>query len=230
MSLKVIQSGLGRPVQYPVDPNDVFEPGMIAQLRVIGNDVFLGVSDGTAPMGIIDDIKTVAFTQRVVDEIVDIAVPSSTFDGYNFVSTAVFSNELMNAHIVANSFVADYPGLQLNPVNGVIRAPIGSVLNYTSPGAGQPDTIRTKVSYAFQVPNIPGEDTTVGSGRMTVWITRGVFETDQFELVPYSVNATLFVSSAGKLTTEQTRSDQPGVGMCTLPPTSHNAKLQFIWF
>lgn len=230
--LKIVQAGTGRPISYPLDPNATFEPGMIAQLKMIGNDIVMGVSDGTAPIGIIDDIKTVAFTQAVVDEIVIISVSSSTFDGYKFVSTAPFKQELANANIVPSSFrvVNGYPGLQLNSINGVLTAPTGSTLNATLDGSDTPNAIQVIVSYAFYVPNIPGEDSTTGSGKVTLWFTRGVFETDQFESVAYQVNATLFVSSAGKLTAEQTRSDQPGVAICTLPPTAHNPKLQFIWF
>lgn len=230
MALRIIQSGLGRPVQYPVDPNAMFEPGMVGQLKVIGNDIVLGVSDGTAPVGIIDDIKTVSFTQPVIDEIVDIPAGTVVFDGYNFVSVNETMQELMNANIVASSFVADYPGLQLNPTNGVIRAPAGSIVNYTSAGSMTPDTIRTTVRYSFYVPGIPGEDTTKGSGKVTFWFTRGVYETDQFETVRFEVNATLFVSPSGKFTTEQSFANQPGIAMCTVPPTAHNPKLQLLWF
>lgn len=229
MSLRIIQAGLGRPVQYPVDPNATFEPGMVGQLKVIGNDIVLGVSDGTAPIGILDDIKSVAFTQPVVDEIVDISVDPVTHDGYNFVSVNSEMKELMNANIVPNSFRADIAGLQLNPTNGVVRAPAGTVVNYTSSGS-TPDTIRTTVRYSFYVPGIPGEDTTQGSGKVTFWFTRGVYETDQFEMVPFAVNATLFISPSGKFTTEQTSSNQPGVAMCTVPPTAHNPRLQLLWF
>lgn len=48
----------GNPIAYPVDPNAIFEPGMIAQLKVVGDEIVVGVSDGSAPFGIIDDIKT----------------------------------------------------------------------------------------------------------------------------------------------------------------------------
>ena len=229
MALRIIQAGLGRPVQYSVDPNAIFEPGMIAQMKLIGNDVVIGVSDGIAPIGIIDDIKATAFTQAVIDEVVDIEVPVS-FDGYNWVSTMVGKQELRNAGIVANSFVADYPGLVLNPANGILRAPIGTVANYSSTGSIVPDTVRTVVRYVFQVPNIPGEDTTKGSGKMTLWFTRGIYQTDQFETeVPYSLNATLFVSPRGKLTTKQDSSGQPGVAICLVPPSGHNTVLEFLW-
>jgi hypothetical protein len=42
---------------FKVDPNATFRPGMIAQLKVINGDVVLGISDGRAPLGIIDDVK-----------------------------------------------------------------------------------------------------------------------------------------------------------------------------
>lgn len=232
MALRIIQAGLGRPVSYPVDPNSTFEPGMIGQLKVIGNDVVMGVSDGTAPIGIIDDIKTVAFTQPVIDEIVDIPIPFAASDGYgNFLSTAEAMKDLANANIVQSSFAVSnkIPGLQLNPVNGLLIAPVGSVLNYRLNGSPIPNALRVIVRYAFYVPNIPGEDSTLGSGKVTFWFTRGVFETDQYEPVPFSVNAVLFSSIEGKLTTAQTSPNQPGIAMCTIPPTAHNPRLQFIW-
>ncbi len=226
--LRVVHTGNARPVSYPVDPNAVFEPGMLAQFKVIGNDLVLGVSDGTAPFGIIDDIKTTAFTAPVNDEIVVIPA-AGEFDGYNWIALAEASQELYNANIVANSFVADYPGLRLNPVNGILKAPAGTILNYSTAGTSEFDAIRTRVKYAHYIPNMAGEDSTVGSGRVTVWWSRGIFQTDQYEMSAFSVNAALFVSARGKFTTEQTISGQPGVAMCIVPPTAHNPFLEFIW-
>jgi|SRR3990172_502655 len=226
--LRVIQSGNARPVSYPVDPNATFEPGMIAQFKVIGNDHVLGVSDGRAPFGIIDDIKTTAFSAPVNDELVVIpGVPS--FDGYKWINAMDTSKELYNANIISSSFVADYAGLKLNPINGILRAPAGIELNYAADGSATPNAVRTRVKYVYYVPNIAGEDTTVGSGRVTAWWSRGIFQTDQYEMTAYSVNATLFVSARGKLTTEQTMPEQPGVAMCIVPPTAHNPFLEFIW-
>ena len=227
--LRVLQPGLSRPISYFVNPNATFEPGMIAQLQLLGNDIVMGVSDGTAPVGVIDEIRSVSFTQAVIDEPVDIEVPV-TFDGYNWVSTMQGIGELANSRVVANSFIADYPGLTLNTVNGTLRAPIGSIANFSTVGAETPNAIRTFVRYAFEVPGIPGDDSVDGSGKITIWFARGIFQTDQFETdVPWALNATLFVSSRGKLTTEQTDPNQPGVGLCIVPPTGHHSVLEFLW-
>ena len=227
--LRIVQANTGRPVAYPADPNSTFEPGMICQFRVINNEVFVGVSDGTAPIGIIDDIRTVAFTQPIIDETVIIPA-SGTFDGYQFVSTIEASKELENSNIVPNTFAADVAGLLLNQTNGILRAPAGTPLNWAINGSVTPNAIRTRVKYNFYVPNVAGEDSTAGSGRLTFWFTRGVFQTDQYEMVVFAVNATLFVSQDGKLTTEQTMAEQPGVAMCIVPPTAHNPMLEFLWF
>lgn len=226
--LRPIQVGLARPVSINVNPNATFQPGMISQLQAIGNDIVMGVSDGLAPIGIIDDIKTTAFTTARVDEIVDIEIPVA-FDGYNFVSTMTVSKELENASIVPNSFRADYPGLILNQVNGVLRAPAGSIANFKVNGSTTFNAIRTIVNYSFYIPNIAGEDSTLGSGKITVWFARGIYQTDQFESVPFALNATLFVSGAGKLTTEQVSPSHPAVAICTLPPSAQNATLEFLW-
>lgn len=227
--LQIIQANTGRPISYPVNPNAIFEPGMIAQMQVINGEVVLGVSDGTAPFGIIDDVKSVAFTASVRDEIVIIPI-SASFDGYNFVSTVEATKELQNAGIVSGTFVSDTAGLQLNPVNGILRAPVGTVANYTINGSDTPNAVRARVHYNFRVPGIPGDDTTVGSGQATIWFTRGVFATDQYEQGAYQVNAPLYVSQNGKLTTNPTMSTQPGIAMVVVPPTAANPMLEFLWF
>lgn len=227
---RTIQVGTNRPVSYPVDPNATFQAGMVAQLKVVGNDVVMGVSDGTAPFGIIDDVKDTAFVRPVVDEVVVIEAPVVNFDGYQYTLGVDTIKEMRNANIVDSSFVIDYPGLSLNPINGVILAPAGSVLNYTTPGSSTPNAIRAKARYSYFVPNIPGEDSTLGSSRVTIWFAKGIFQTDQFEMVPYAVNATLYVSENGKLTAERTMPNQPGIAMVVVPPTAHNPVLELLWF
>jgi hypothetical protein len=227
--LRTIQVGLARPISYPVDPNAIFEGGMVAQLRVIGNDVVMGVSDGTAPFGLIDDNKTVAFSKSVIDEIVIIKAPVVQFDGYNFVLGADTMAELAEGPLVPDTFVSDYPDLQVSN-KGNVLALAGTKLNYTLPGSPTPNAIKTKVRYAYYIPNQPGEDTTKGSSRVTVWCVPGIIlQTDIFEMVPYSVNATLYVSPNGKLTTEKTIPNQPGIGIVIVPPTAHNPVLEFMW-
>ena len=76
MSFRIVQAGNALPTSYPVDPSAEFEPGMVAQLGVIGNNIVCGVSDGTAPIGIIDDIKTRAFTSTSIDEVVIASAPA----------------------------------------------------------------------------------------------------------------------------------------------------------
>ena len=228
--LRCISVGLGRPVSYHKDPNMTCEPGQIGQFKLLGNDVCLGISDGVAPVGILDDVISASFSQTVVDEVLNVPV-AVIFDGYNWTSSTNAIGELRNSSIITGSFVVDYPGLILNPLNGTIHVPTGTIANFSTTGSAIPDAVRTTCRYAFRVPNIPGEDSTAGSGKVTIWFTRGVFQTDQFAPeVPYALNATLFVSPAGKLTTEQTTTNQPGVAMVIIPPSGHQSVLEFLWF
>lgn len=218
------------PLSYPVSPTDAFQPGQIAQLKVIGNEIVCGVSDGTAPFGIIDDANTSAFTSPVTDEVVIVPVVAIS-DGYQLVVAVDTKEELDNSNIVRSSFVADIEGIVLNEVNGVITVSAGTVLNYDSDGDGTLDSVRVVVSYIYRVANIPGDNTTAGSGRVTVWFQRGIFETDQFDTTQrYVVNATLFVNEDGVLTTQQPSSNHPGVAMVTGPPTGIVETLEFLWY
>lgn len=228
--LRLIQIGNTLPVSFPVDPTSTFQPGQVAQLKVIGNEIVCGVSDGTAPFGIIDDINTASFTAPITDEVVLISVVGIS-DGYQVVSVAEAMQTLRFPNVVRSSFVADVDGLSLNDVNGVVIAPVGTPLNYDSDGDGLVDSIRVIVSYIYRIPNIPGDNTTAGSGRMTIWFQRGIFETDQFDTKQrYVVNATLFVNSDGLFTTSQPSTNHPGVAMVTGPPTGITETLEFIWF
>jgi hypothetical protein len=229
--LKMIQCGNSLPVSYSVDPTCTFQPGQIAQLKVIGNEVVCGVSDGTAPFGIIDDVNSSAFTANSIDEVVDITAVGIN-DGYgNYYSAAEAMQTLDFSNVVRSSFVSDIEGLTLIDTNGVLVAPAGTELNYDKDGDGVVDTIRAVVSYVYRIANIPGDNTTLGSGRITVWFARGIFETDQFDTTQrYVVNSTLFVNSEGKLTSKQPGANYPGIALCTGPATGLGGTMEFLWY
>ncbi len=229
--LKIIQVGNTLPISYPVDITSTFMPGNVAQLKLVGQDIVVGLSDGTAPLGIIDDIRSTAFTQSVVDEIVLISGTDIYSDGYgNFYTGSDVKQELNNANIMRTSFVADYEGLELNDINGILKLPADSKLNFDLDGDGLFDSVKTIVSYVYQVPNLPGDDTTIGSNRVTVWFQRGVFSTDQFDTTQrYPLNSTLFVNADGKLTTKQLTPSHPGVAIVTGPPNALYGTLEFMW-
>lgn len=223
----------GLPMSYPVDATSEFQPGQIGQLKLVGQDLVVGLSDGTAPIGIIDDVRVRAFTQTVVDEIVLIEVPAVAIsnDGYNYITNIELKKELNNGSLMKTSFVSDYDNIILNPLNGVVILPAGSRLNFSVNGA-TPDSVKMIVSYVYQVPNLPGDDTTLGSNRVTIWFHRGIYETDQFDTTQhYPINCTLFVNKDGKLTSKQPTSQHPGVAMLTGPPTAlaSTATIEFLW-
>lgn len=230
--LTLVQVGYGLPVSLPLDPSAEFQAGQVGQLKIVGQDIVCGVSDGRAPIGILDDVRSRAFTQSVVDEIVLIQVRSedrTSSDGYNWFSTKDTIQTLNNSNIVRTSFMADYSGLVLNSTNGVLTLPAGSRLNFDS-GSGQPDSVKTIVNYVYQVTDLPGDDTTVGSNKVTIWFQRGIFATDMFETTQrYPLNNTLFVNEEGKFTTRQPTPDHPGIAMVMAPPSSLNGTLQLLW-
>lgn len=230
--LKLIQIGNTLPTSFPVDPTAEFQPGQIAQLKVIGNEIVCGVSDGTAPFGIIDDIVTSAFTAPVTDEVILIpAIGILGQDGYTLEAAADVMQTLRFPNVVRNSFVTDVEGLSLNDINGVVTAPAGTELNYDSDGDGLNDSVRIIVSYTYRIANIPGDNTTIGSGRMTIWFARGIFQTDQYDTRErYVVNAQLFVNAEGKFTTAQPTPNHPGIAMVTGPPSGIDNSLEVLWF
>jgi hypothetical protein len=227
--LRLVQVGNTLPASFICDPSAEFQPGQIAELTVLGNQVMATVSNGTAPLGIIDDIKTRAFTNVSWNE--EVIVPAvGVISGGQLVTPIDTKAELRRPNIISSSFSSTVK-VTLNPVNGVITFLAGTPLNIDIMGTGQPNGIKTIVNYTYQVANIPGDDSTQGSGRVTVWFNRMFFQTDQYETnQQYPVKANLYVSEVGFLTTRRPSAIHPAVGMVTAPPTTMNPMIEVLWF
>ena len=213
----------------PVDPTAEFEPGMFAQLGLIGNDIVASISDGTAPLGIIDDVRTTAFTKAHVDEVVSIEVQASEIDDNGKRVSSVDVTGIMEfPNIIQGSFTSTISVL-LNPVNGVITVPAGTELNHDLDDDGTNDSFTIVVNYVYRVAGKPGDDTTIGSGRVTLHYQRGIYATDQFDTTQiYPVNSTLYVGLDGKLTSSQPTDAHPGVALCTGPPSASIGTIEFM--
>jgi len=203
---------------------------MIAELTVLGNQVMATISNGTAPIGVIDDIKTRAFTNVSWNEVVIVPATGVAGPGGTLVTPIDIKAELKRPNITASSFNSTV-NVVLNPVNGVVTFVAGTQLNFDLIGSGTPNAIRTIVNYTYQVPNIPGDDSTQGSGRVTVWFQRMFFQTDQFETnQQYPVRANLYVSEMGLLTTRRPSSLHPAIAMVTAPPSPLNSMIECLYF
>ena len=226
--LRILQAGNSLPISFIVDPAAEFEPGQVAQLGLNGNQQVCGVSDGRAPIGIIDDIKKNSFSSTSIDEVRIVTPPDIIVEnGRTIIDVKA---ELNHPHVMSSSFVSRDLDVELNADNGVITFLAGTELNFDNSGGGVPDSIRTVVSYSYQIPNVPGDDSTFASGMITVWFQKMLFATDQFETNQrYPINAPLFVSESGLLTTRQIDPTYPSVAIVTAPPTSVAGALEALW-
>jgi len=203
---------------------------MVAELVVIGNQVMATVSNGTAPIGIIDDIRTKAFTNVSWNEVIVVPAAGVVGPGGVIVTPVDVKAELKKPNIIANTFTSTVD-VALNATNGVITFVAGTPLNFDLTGTGSPNAIRTIVNYTYYVANIPGDDSTSGSGRITVWFQRMFFQTDQYETnQQYPVRANLFVSETGFLTTRKPSEFHPAVAMVTAPPTPMNPMIEAMYY
>ena len=228
--LRLVQVGNTLPVSFICDPSAEFQPGQIAELTVIGNQVMATISNGTAPVGVIDDIKTKAFTNVSWNEVVIVPAVGAIGPNNTLVTPVDIKMELRRPNIVPSSFNSTV-NVVLNPINGIVTFVAGTALNFDLTGQGTPNAIRSVVNYTYQVANIPGDDSTQGSGRMTVWFERMFFQTDQYESnQQYPVRANLYVSEVGFLTTRRPSTIHPAVAMVTAPPTPMNPMIEVLWF
>lgn len=201
---------------------------MVSELVVIGNQIMATVSNGTAPLGIIDDIKTRAFTNVSWNE--EIYVPAVGVNSNGRLVTPIdVKAELKKPNVLASSFTSTV-NVVLNATNGVVTFLAGTPLNIDLTGSGSFNGIKAVVNYTYQVANVPGDDSTAGSGRMTVWFNRMFAQTDQYETnQQYPVRANLFVSELGFLTTRRPSAIHPAVAMVTAPPTPMNTMIEFLY-
>lgn len=228
--LRIIHSGYALPHGFPVDMNSEFESGQIGQLFVSGNNLVCGVSDGTNPIGVIDDVRTKAFNAASIDEIVIVPVSSPITSNGHLVTPMDLKMELQNPNIVASSFISNPIDVELIPRNGVIVIPNGTQLNFDLAGTGTPDSVRTVVSYTYGIPNVVGDDSTAASGRITIWYQRMILQTTMFETnVSYAVGATLFCNESGLFTTRQTDPAFTAIGIVTAPPSALFGSLELMW-
>lgn len=227
--LKIISRGSSEPHSWVCDPSAEFQPGQIATLGVYGNQICATISSGLTALGIIDDIRTKSFTNISWNE--EILLPVQNPGGSQSLPTIPYDMkvELKHPSIVKSSFRSSVP-VELNANNGVITFIAGTPLNFNLTGSGPNDSIRAIVNYTYFVPNIPGDDSTAGSGRMTIWYNRGIFETTVFETnQQYALMANLFSNEMGLLTTRQPTSLHPAIAIVTAPPSAINPTLQFMW-
>jgi hypothetical protein len=197
-------------------------------MAVIGNQIMATVSNGTAPIGVIDDIRIRAFTNNSWNEVV--IEPAIGVRGPNgaIITPIDLKVELRHSAIIRHSFNSDVSCI-LNANNGVITFKAGTPLNYDMNGTGYPNAIRAVVNYTYFVANMPGDDSTAGSGKVTVWYNRMWFQTDQFETnQQYPLNANLFVSEHGMWTTRVPSRAHGVIGMVTAPPSPQNPMIEIM--
>jgi hypothetical protein len=213
MAFKLLYTNLAGPQgDFLVDPTETFEAGMVGKLQGTSTGSPTGlpqvvVADNTTAntvVGIIDDNKTTQFVATVIDEV------------YASGATA-----LAHANIVSGtlhcSVAADANGF-----------------NYSNGTFASARSAAGTASYSYYIPGKAGDDTTLASGKCTLWLQPGEYATDVYEVGStgtantFTVGARLYISANGKLT------DGVGVaggslvvGYVTKTPSAGNPFLNF---
>ena len=163
---------------------------------------------GNTVLGIIDDNKTTQFLATVNAEV----VPSG-------------SANLNNANVVSGTLVVTAGGASVNVAG----------FSYTN-GAFASATTSTgvTVNYSYVIPGKAGDDTTLASGKCTLWLQPGEYSTDIYEVatgtgtaVAYTVGGSLYTSANSKLTSVNPNSSGTRIGFVTKVPTNGNPFLNF---
>ena len=209
----------------PIDPSATFEAGQIAGLIEINGELFVTVSDGHSipPIGVIDDNKTSAFTGTVVDEVQIVPAPVQEVNGV-LISTIDVMGGLAETNLLESTFTANVD-IILNPKKGTFIVPAGTPVNYDD---GTTIGFEVVSSYRYSIVDFPGDDSTDGSGQISIHFNRGIFTTNVFDtLATYAPGQPLFVDAEGKLTSQETNG--PMVAIALQPSSAINNELLFMW-
>ncbi len=221
MTFNLLYTNLTAPLgNMDVSASLVGEAGMIgyinANIATGDPEIQLGTSGTTGLLGIIDDSKNSSFSATVVNEVV--------LSG---------QTTLSHASLILQS--GELCGIG---AGGSGTATISSSTNGTIVVSGVSTEDKTfKVSYNYIIPGKAGDDTTLASGKCTIWLQEGEYATDIYEIAnasgtkvsDYVVGAPLYVADntynhQGRLTN---RVGSQIIGYVTKSPTSGNPTLNF---
>ncbi len=198
---------------FLVSPTLVAEAGMLGTITSTTTGSPTGLpqvvlTTGTdALIGVIDENKTTQFIATVQTEYVNTTGGGLTVN-------------LNNANVVPGTFAT-----------GTAVAFLTSAANGTVTG-----TTAGTVSYSYVIPGKAGDDTTLASGKCTLWLQEGEYATDVYEvatvssgLQAYAVGAPLYASANSKLTTVVSNlgTGNTLVGYVTKSPSAGNPFLNF---
>jgi hypothetical protein len=235
--LRIIEVFNNLPVCVRVDSRAYFQPGQVASLKMKKGEIVAGVCDGLHPCGIIDDIRIRSNVLRMVPKpfnqvhIVPINHPSFDEDLKQIVLAQDHSVKLNHVNIIADSFISDVPG-QLKSVNGELILPKGTICNHRiSPmdgGCYINYAVRLTCRYAYNVPAPKMDDSTVGSGQVTLWTKNMIADTDMYDTAQeYHKYANLYVENS-LLTTKRLDYTSKRIGIVLDVPSNDNSMLRFL--
>ena len=222
MSFKLLYTTeRGAQGDFLVSPTLVAEAGMLGTIvstttgSPTGLPQVILASNNSQLVGVIDENKTTQFIATVQNEYTN---------GTGVGSSPV---NLNNANVVPGTFAT-----------GTSNAVLVSATNGTVSG-----TIAGTVSYSYVIPGKAGDDTTLASGKCTLWLQEGEYATDVYEVAnsttvassggnyaaqSYAVGAPLFVSPNAKLTADPfLTTGCTVVGYVTKTPSAGNPFLNF---
>jgi len=212
MAFKLLYENTASPQgDFLVDPNMVAEAGM------------LGVVSGTttgSPTGL--PMVVVGFSG--VSGLVGIIDENKTTQ---FLATVSNENVVSGNTTLAHANIVNGTFASISGTNSILSATNGTL---TQSGMGG-----DYVNYSYVIPGKAGDDTTLGSGKCTLWIQAGEFATDIYEtlaangttVLAYAVNDALYVSGNGKLTKHLMYASAQVVGRVTKAPSAANPFLHF---
>jgi hypothetical protein len=159
----------------------------------------------TGLIGVIDDNKTTTFLATVKGEAV---------------TTTGAGVALAHANVIADTFATGTTG----GATATLTNATNGLMNVTATGV---------VSYSYIIPGKAGDDTTLASGKCTLWLQPGEYSTDVYEVasvsgvaLAYAVGSALKVSAQSKLTGD-TMAPGVTVAYVTKSPSAGNPFLNF---
>lgn len=211
MAFKLLYTNLAGPQgDFLVDPAATFEAGMLGTVS--------GTTTGS-PLGLPQVFLAGTGVQSLVGVIDDNKTTQFIATVQNEAVTSTGCGvALAHANIVSGTFATGTAvATGVNYANGTVCV-----------------TTTGTVSYSYVIPGKAGDDTTLASGKCTLWLQPGEYATDVYEVADsagvvqaYAVGTELYISANSKLTGEAGGGTAKVVGWVTKTPSAGNPFLHF---
>ncbi len=231
--LHLIETFNNLPSNIKVNSDTLFQPGHVVALKMKKGEAVIDICDGLHPFGIVDDIKCSharcpSWEEHVID-LKTLNIKDINYENKTVVLKQEEKIKLNHENIIQNSFISNI-SCQLSPKIGEFKLFKDTGYKFSEIFCDKFDETKLSIifscKYAYNIPLL--DDSTLSSGRATVWTKNMIAETDIYDITVEYHNYGILYSSQGLLTSKRADCQCKPIGVILRAPKVDNPMLKFL--